>query len=215
MKDLDFKQAALDFTREHGDKAAITMNCGIDVKRRWPWEMAMPVAEELVELLKPACERIAIAGSLRRLKRQVGDIEIVFVPRMIKRRDGLFDEKAVSMADELIEKKLSEGYFQKRPSKVGIFTWGEKNKLAIHNPTGIPVDLFAEYEPLDWWRSLAIRTGPKELNIELMATAPKVGVIAHAYGIGLTNTKGERIEVDSEEAFFLACGVKFRKPSER
>jgi DNA polymerase/3'-5' exonuclease PolX len=184
-------------------------------EKKWPWEIAMPEAEAIVERLKPCCERIAVAGSLRRLKRFVGDIEIVFVPKMSKRPDGLFDEKIISVANEVIERLLEDGYFQKRPNEKGAFTWGEKNKLAVHTASGIPVDLFSEFDPLEWWRTLVIRTGPKMFNIELMATGPKVGVIPHAYNIGLTNAKDERIIVNSEREFIERCGVKYLQPKDR
>ena len=33
-------------------------------EKKWPWEIAMPEAEAIVERLKPCCERIAIARNL-------------------------------------------------------------------------------------------------------------------------------------------------------
>ncbi len=73
-------------------------------KTKIPWEIAMPVAEEIVERLKPCCLRIAIAGSLRRLKKQVGDIEILFVPRMTDDRGNPFIARLKEMCDTIIFK---------------------------------------------------------------------------------------------------------------
>jgi DNA polymerase (family 10) len=184
-------------------------------KQKWPWSMAMPVAEELVELLKPCCERIAIAGSLRRLKPMVGDVEILFVPRMSERPDGLFDKKIVSVAHEVIEQKLKEGFFAKRPSKIGVFTWGESNKLAIHTPSGIPVDLFS-VPAANWWVSLVVRTGSKETNLRLTTGANKLNRTLHAYGCGVTDRMtGQTTAATSEEHVFELCGVPYLKPKDR
>lgn len=184
-------------------------------KIKWPWEMAMPVAEELVELLKPCCERIAIAGSLRRLKPQVGDAEIIFVPRMSERPDGLFDRRIVSVADEVIEGLLKDGYFQKRPSKTGVYSWGVANKLGIHVPSGIPVDLFSC--PLEnWWVSLVVRTGSKETNLRLTTGAQKKNCTLHAYGYGVTNRMtNETTAATSERHVFELCGVPYLEPKDR
>jgi len=44
-----------------------------------------PIADELVVRLKPSCERIEIAGSIRRERPLVGDIELVAIPRFEER----------------------------------------------------------------------------------------------------------------------------------
>ncbi len=50
-------------------------------KPRWPAEVAVDVAIELLETFQPACEPsyCIIAGSLRRRKETVGDIELLVV----------------------------------------------------------------------------------------------------------------------------------------
>ena len=185
------------------------------VKTKWPYEVALPVAKEIVSLLAPACERIAIAGSLRRQKPLVGDIEILFVPLMSERPDGLFDTVVVSVAQEVIEQKLKDGYFSKRPSKTGVFTWGEANKLAIHTASGIPVDLFS-VPAANWWVSLVIRTGSKETNMRLTTGANKLNRTLHAYGYGVTDRKtNETIAATSEEHVFELCGVPYLLPDRR
>lgn len=184
-------------------------------KQKWPREKAMPVADELVELLKPCCKRIAIAGSLRRLKPMVGDIEILFVPRTATRPDGLFDQRIVSVAGEVIDQKLKDGFFAKRPSKTGVFTWGESNKLAVHTASGIPVDLFSVPEE-NWWVSLVVRTGSKETNLRLTTGANKLNRTLHAYGYGVTNRMtNETTAATSEQHVFELCGVPFLEPKDR
>ena len=50
-------------------------------KTRFDLRIAEPVAERLVEQLRPYCERIQIAGSIRRRKWAVGDIELLCIPK--------------------------------------------------------------------------------------------------------------------------------------
>jgi DNA polymerase/3'-5' exonuclease PolX len=52
-------------------------------KQRIPLARARIIAGEIVDLLTPVCERIEVAGSVRREKATVGDnIEIVCVPHV-------------------------------------------------------------------------------------------------------------------------------------
>jgi DNA polymerase/3'-5' exonuclease PolX len=188
-------------------------------KIKHPRDKALAVANDLVEKLKPNCITgfIEIAGSLRRGKEMVGDIEIVFVPKIIQEPDGLFNTKPVSLVEKLIESWLAAGFITKRLAVTGkISSWGANNKHAIHVESGIPVDLFAEPDIQDWPRSLVIRTGSKDFNVLLMSSAPRNGCNAHAYGEALHKIpNGERVIVKTEREFIEACGVKFRVPSER
>lgn len=46
-------------------------------------EQAQSIAEELRRELEPGCERIEIAGSIRRKKPEVKDIELCLIPKML------------------------------------------------------------------------------------------------------------------------------------
>ncbi|GAI50844.1 unnamed protein product, partial [marine sediment metagenome] len=52
-------------------------------------EKAKVIAENLRSLLAPVCARITIAGSIRRQKPEVGDIELLCVPKYIAGVDQL------------------------------------------------------------------------------------------------------------------------------
>jgi DNA polymerase (family 10) len=186
-------------------------------KPRFPFAAAMLVAEELCTALKPHCERMAIAGSLRRQKPTVGDIELLFVAKMGVRKADLLSIEEYSVADFHIGEWLRVGILAKRPNKVGVFTWGPLNKLAVHVSSGIPVDLFAEPKPEEWFRSLVIRTGPKELNKRLIESAHRNGVQVHAYGNPalVRLSTGKPLECHSERDFFALCGVPYAEPWER
>lgn len=187
-------------------------------KLRYTLAQAASVANLVVAQLAPWCERIEIVGSIRRQKAFVGDVEVLFIPKRVPKQADLLggssemEDIAALRADELVR----NGWLKKRPSETGVFTWGELNKLAIHAASGIPVDLFCEPDPSNWFRSLVIRTGPKELNIRLIEGAAKRGVRMHAYGTGFTKTiSGETVPCNSEQDVFRIAGVKYLTPTER
>lgn len=183
-------------------------------KRKFPHAAALAVAEQLQAMLAPACQRIAIAGSLRRLKPEVGDIELLFVPRLSERPDGLFDTRLVDVCSEVVETLLARGILAKRPNVNGSFTWGERNKMAIHVPSGIPVDLFGTSEE-NWWVSLVIRTGSKETNLALTTGANKQNASLMAYGSGVKWSDGTITPATSEQHVFEMCGVPYKEPQHR
>lgn len=183
-------------------------------KKKWRAADAILLASVLKTLIGQYCERIEIAGSLRRQKEWVGDIELLYIPRFEERPDGLFDKKPVSLVDECLDAMLKAGELQKRPSKTGVFTWGAQNKLGIHVETGIPVDFFAT-DAVRWWVALVIRTGSKETNLRLTTGAQKRGGQIHAYGSGVTFKDGREVTATSEQEVFDLCGVPYLPPEKR
>lgn len=183
-------------------------------KTKWPHAEALAVAEYLQAIIAPACRRVAIAGSLRRLKPEVGDIELLYVPILTERQDGLFDRTMVDVCSEVVEKLLDDGVLAKRPNVNGHFTWGERNKLAVHVPTGIAVDLFGTTES-NWFVSLVIRTGSKDTNLRLTTGANRKGATLNAYGSGVTWSDGTQTPATSEEHVFEMCGVPYLPPHQR
>lgn len=188
----------------------------------FPRKEALEVAQSIYDRLSPLCERCKVVGSLRRGKRFVHDIEILYVPKMAPDPESFFNallgDKAadmVSLADNLIDQLEREGYLKKRPSVTGVTAWGKCNKLAIHAQSGIPVDFFAT-TPECWFNSLVIRTGGKATNLKLTMGANKRGLTLNAYGSGFTNREtGEKIQTTSEEQVFSLSGVPYARPEFR
>lgn len=177
----------------------------------------MAVAMAIYEHLRPVCQpdRLMVAGSLRRLKGEVGDVELVYVSKTHQVQDGLFGEKKdIQLAEAMIARLLRSGVIEKRPNVACHFTWGSLNKLAIDTATGIPVDLFATTEE-NFWMSLVIRTGPKESNIRLIEAAAKKGLRLHAYGQYTKTVTGQVVPCGSEEEVFLRAGLPCLKPQDR
>ena len=167
-------------------------------------EKARAIAEELKRLLEPDCERVAIAGSIRRRKSDVGDIELLCIPKY----DGLAD-----MLDRELQTLLFGGVLDFRLNKRGSRVYGPKNKLMVHVPSGIGVDIFSTTEEC-WPVALAVRTGGKDTNMHIASAALEKGYRFHAYGSGFSTPHGE-IVCRSEQEVFEAVGLSYRQPWER
>lgn len=178
---------------------------------------ALPIAEKFVAFLGNHCRRVVIAGSLRRRKETVKDIEILFVPKMIQVADpaDMFGGKlTISAAEIAIGALLKGGIIKKRPNVKGGTTWGPENKLAIHVASGIPVDFFATDEDR-FWNALFVRTGPLELNKSVAQRALDRGWQWHAYGDGFTRGTREHFKVKGEHDVFRHVELPYQEPWER
>jgi DNA polymerase/3'-5' exonuclease PolX len=185
-------------------------------EQRYPYCEAMEVASELVRRLQGCCERIKVAGSLRRGHPTVGDAELLFVPRRAVRPTpgDFFGSTEVDLAAEVLGEMLADGTLEKRLSEGGTEAWGPQNKLAVHAASGLHVDLFSTCEA-NWWTALVVRTGGQESNIVLAVGAQRLGRKLNAYGCGVTMPDGAAVRAESEEHLFELCGIPYLKPEER
>jgi len=186
-------------------------------RQRYPRELAMSVAVEIEALLKDATERTEIVGSLRRGKKDVGDVEILFIPRMMSGvADDMFSKpKLVDQAEICIADLEKRGVIGRRLAVTGRQAgWGPLNKLAVHVRTGIPVDLFST-TAARWHMSLVIRTGPKEFNLALIKGALDRGLNLHAYGVYTYNSTGEEVPCNSEQEVLQLAGIPWIEPKDR
>jgi DNA polymerase/3'-5' exonuclease PolX len=184
-----------------------------------PHRVALVIARRFVEFLSPHCHRVAIAGSLRREKALVNDIEILFIPRVIQTLDpsDLFRERMIgtSAADRALQVLLDLGLVTKRPNVDGVCSWGPKNKLGVHASSGIAVDFFAA-TPENWFNYLVCRTGGAETNVRIASAAQRLGWKWHPYGDGFSRlTTKERRVVSSEREVFGFVNLPYLEPKDR
>jgi len=193
----------------------------VSEKPKFARAAAIEVARELCALLTPCCAKIMVAGSLRRRRQEVGDVELLYVPNMVKGKDpaDLFGKEinhnAVDVALELL---LARGVITKRENSKGHVTWGPANKLARHCASGIPVDLFAASHE-NWFNLTVCRTGPLESNIRIATAAQSLGWKWEPYSAGFTRPSWERgvgwndVKVcRSEREVFEFVGLEYREP---
>jgi len=188
------------------------------MNEKFPLEAAREKALEIAQALGPHCERIEVAGSIRRGKAWVKDIDLVAIPKMTSKK-SLF-----GTTTELAETDFHEalcGYFASMTAEGQRLLRGNAwmgNKL-------ISADVYLATAE-SWATLLLIRTGSAEHNIYMCARARACGGKLHADGSGLEvpgqydpvaqRTLNARvIRAKSEEEIFKALGIPAPAPRER
>ena len=158
-------------------------------------QTAREIAVNVRKLLEPYCERIEVAGSIRRRRPFVHDIDIVLIP-------------------------ANQGQLLYQIQQLGTIAKNGPKLLNI-NPSkyGVPIDIYVA-TPETWATLLLIRTGSKQHNIKLCTLARNKGYILHADGSGLFQgtdcESGEsRVAGDTEESIFRELGLAYVPPEKR
>jgi DNA polymerase/3'-5' exonuclease PolX len=185
--------------------------------RTWPLAEAREVADALITLLRPACEKIEIAGSVRRQRPQVGDLELLAISKTSPANEQLaFDRPrlVVPALDARVGELITTSVLDYRLNKPGTRTYGPLNKLLVHAPSGISVDLFSTTLE-NWGMALVVRTGPKDFNIRMMARFKALGLQGHAYG-GVEDKWGKQFMLcPTEEEVFRLLQWNYVPPEKR
>ena len=166
-------------------------------------EKAKAIAEKIKAVLESSCEKVEVAGSIRRQKPEVGDIELLCIPKYIA---------GVDMLDAKIQTMIHFDMLGYRLNKLGRKVYGPKNKLLVH-PSGIGVDVFSTDEDR-WPVALVVRTGGEKTNKRIATAALRKGYRFHAYGLGFSTPRGEII-CRSEREVFEAVNLPYKEPWER
>jgi len=193
MADLEEKLLAGKFKDVPGVKEKTISNIirGIGFvkkgKGRSPLGAVYPVAEEIIEALKKRCriKRIEPAGSLRRMKETVRDIDILVTSK---------------------ESKKIMNTFVKLPRVKDILAHGP-TKSSVMTRENIQVDLRV-VEDEGFGAAHMYFTGSKEHNIALRKTAMKAGCKLNEYGLFKEKTNkvlARKEEADIYKALGMAC----------
>jgi len=171
------------------------------------------VAAEVVEALRPGCERIEVAGSVRRRKAEVKDLEVVYIARMVEVRVDLFTTRPGPATEMVISRLVAEGFWR---FDEDVRRNGWKYKRMVHRASGLVVELFRAVEE-NWGLQLALRTGPAEFNHVLVSHTWEGGVMSGGMEMrgGFLWKLGIRLASREEEEFFEQLGVPWWEPGER
>ena len=157
-------------------------------------DKALEIAIKTKELLAPYCERIEIAGSIRRKKAEVKDIELVAIPKPYD--VGLFENGIATVVNQWkkIKGELPCKYTQRLL------------------PDGITLDLFfADKE--NWGLIYALRTGSAEFSHKVLATGwVKLGYKSEE---GHLCIDGVQIDTREEKDVFELIGLPYLEPELR
>lgn len=137
------------------------------------------LAATLHRMLAPACVSLDVAGSIRRRRPEVSDIELLAVP-IIEPALDLFgqpraDAPPLNYLDALCGELRAEGVFEDRPDKNGRGAFGPRFKRLAYR--GVALDLFSAIGPPYGTASrgclMAIRTGPRWFSKALVVPKNK------------------------------------------
>lgn len=158
-------------------------------QQRFLLGFVLPEANAIVEELKPYVKKISLAGSIRRRKETIGDVDILAVADEPEYVMDLFTGM------KRVEKVLAKG----------------KTKSSVRLYGGIQVDLRIVEEE-SFGSALQYFTGSKEHNIEVRKIAIKHGYKLNEYGL----FKGEKkIAGKDEEEVYKALGMQWIPPELR
>ena len=180
-----------------GDKTAQNLLHQIQATRRKdrriPIGQALPIVEDILNILHvlPGVKNMTPAGSLRRFRETVGDIDIM----------GTADNPEM-VINEFVNLSLVKEVLAKGPTKASVIL-----------PPGIQVDLrMVEHD--SFGSLLQYFTGNREHNIALRTKCQKKGLELSEYGI--TDAATDKLEkFATEEAFYGRLGMQYIPPEIR
>ena len=174
-------------------------------------EEAEVLAQKVIEVLTPLCDRVEVAGSIRRKKPQVNDIDIVAIPRPKKGpRVSAFGPLAVYEVGDVWSRLMPEA-LAKEPLKLIRLQAGPE-LMRFTSDNGLQVDVYRA-RPETWGIMLLVRTGSKEHNVKLC-------ILAHEKGMMLSAKEGvfkdgKVIASRTEEEIFAALELDYVEPRDR
>ena len=172
---------------------------------------ASAVASEMVEALRPYCHRVEVAGSIRRGRDWVNDIEIVAIPKSKQKapdldlfgepiekptvvRDPGFVMVVDRLADRIIKGNVQDGRY-----------------IQFVTSTGVTVDLFL-CRPETWGNIMVIRTGSADFVRMVAARWVQLGY----KGVEWQLTRfGKPVPVPEEADLFALLGMRVPPPHAR
>lgn len=202
-----------------------------------PLRMAAKLADRLCTELLPFCGRIEVAGSIRRRKSFVGDLELVAIPctERNEQRDLFGNIIAVtesSLLDAHLDEMLATWPGPIFKSRADLFKaiglapdglpdvqrWGERYKrfYFFWGRAGaiIPVDLFITSAG-NFGSIFTIRTGPSDFSRELVTHLKRATPYRQQDGAVIVEATGQSVPVPEERDYFALAGVPWIEPWHR
>ncbi len=193
------KKGRFNKVRGFGPLKAMKILKGLEIweksKERIALVEAYPMAQDVVEYMKrlKIIDNISVAGSIRRMKETIGDIDILV------------------SANKEHWKEIHE-HFVKYPEITEVLAKGE-TKSSVILKSGRQVDL-RTVEPESWGAALQYFTGSKQHNIRIRDIAKEKGLKVNEYGVFKADTE-ERLGGRTEEEVYNLLGMQWIPPEIR
>lgn len=197
-------------------------------------QYAREIAIAVKAKLAPFCDRIEIAGSIRRggnrnegelgSDRHVNDIEVVCIPKLETERKGLFDgapegpqQVVKGFADAVNEMHKVKGDPTGRYTRRLIRAPHPQNKKGenpLYEDVEIALDLFM-CKANNWGWIYLVRTGSRDFSHQAVIELQKRGYTSHDGVIHTISTKeveSRPIDTPEESDVFALIGCRFVDP---
>lgn len=160
---------------------------------------AMPLARAVIAQLKEVAgvEQIDFAGSLRRGKETIGDIDILV---------GAKPQAAKGIMDAFVGLPMVAEVLGHGETKSSIRATDDLHR--------IQVDLRV-VDPRNWGAALMYFTGSKEHNVKLRERALSMGYTLNEYALAKKDDKTQHVETETEEAIYKRLKLGYIPPELR
>jgi len=179
----DYPQASLG--------AEMLIELGRRVKKTIPLATADQLAEIIAGQLQTISDVVLVAGSVRRRRPEVGDIEFVVLPQDLKA-------------------------FLKRMAFFS-FTGGDRVQRGhlYQGKQAIPVEVYIAHKPEELGALLFMYTGDWQHNVAMRSIAKRRGWKLDQYGIWDAKTGKKLLQSPDERDFYDFLGVAWHDPEDR
>lgn len=168
---------------------------------------AEKIALKIQGVLEPFCVKIAIAGSIRRRRPQVNDIDLVLIPKPGLDKDLRDRCKQNALRVQTDAPQTLVVFLNYPPCGF------EGLQLDVWIARPAEFDLL-ETRPSNFGALLITRTGSKEHNIKLVEHAKKLGLRWHPYQ-GVLDSNGRCLASNTEEEIFHSLQLPYIPPERR
>lgn len=187
---------------------------------RRPLAEAIEDAKAFRDLFPVECyERWEIAGSVRRRKSEVADVEHVIIPRVVEEPgSGLFAEpERINKLWKALEEHRQFGAVAKHcygstGAGAPLYRWGEKYRGVDFR--GHIHEMFTA-TPINWGAILLIRTGPADYSERVVTKIKSGGMYRQQDGQLIHVASGQPVGVPDEKTYLRLAGMKWLEPAQR
>lgn len=182
-----------------------------------PLAQATADAIAFAQLFDGCSDLWAVAGSVRRCKPEVGDIEHVCIPKMGEvPTGGLFGGvETVNLLWRRLDGLVADGTLMKHVYQTVSgpqFRWGEKYRGVDFR--GFNNEIFCA-DTLNFGSTLLIRTGPAEYSKNFVDRFLCGGLYRQQGGHLIHIKSGQIVPVPDEETYYKMAGLPFIPPQKR
>ncbi|WP_405676704.1 DNA polymerase/3'-5' exonuclease PolX [Streptomyces sp. NBC_00868] len=183
--------------RGFGEKSEENILAGISLMQKAGSRILIGAATEIAEQITgelssvPGVVRCAYAGSLRRMRETIGDIDVLVA-----------SERPVPVMEALV----------RLPGTAEVLAHGAK-KTSVRTTSGLQVDLRV-LPPESWRAGMQYFTGSKAHNVRTRELAVRHGLKLSEYGL-FDADSGERLASGTEEEIYARLGLPWIAPTLR